>query len=155
MTTIPLTPAMYAMLARAGARPDGSIETRKQTADALRVRGLAVVTLLSSGRVGVTLTALGRHRLKEAEAEEAAAPRPLVTWTSGRYGTLTGTVGTVDVFSIARSTSTSNPGFYLDSRLFVTSRELHRDETAAKDTAEVNFRAWIAELGLQPIPGGA
>jgi hypothetical protein len=156
MTTIPLTPAMYAMLARAGARADGSIETKKQTAAALRARGLAVVAPLSSGRVGVITTELGRRRLAEAQSEETGTARPLIRWERGRYSSIRGDVGKVsDIVSISSSTNTSKPGFYLDCKLFVVSRERYVTEDAAKAAAEVAFRAWIAKLGLQPIAGGA
>jgi hypothetical protein len=153
MTTIPLTPAMYAMLARAGARDDGSIETKRQTAHALHTRGLVLITPLSSGRVGVTITGLGRQRLDEADAADARGPQPLIRWERGRYSSIRGDVGEIsDVFTVSASTNTSKPGYYLDCRLFATSRELYGNEDAAKEAAEVLFRAWIAQLGLQQIP---
>jgi hypothetical protein len=153
MTTIPLTPAMYAMLARAGARDDGSIETKRQTAHALHTRGLVLITPLSSGRVGVTITGLGRQRLDEAEAADARGPQPLIRWERGRYSTIEGHVGEItNLLQVSRSTNASKPGFYLDCKLFTTSRERYENEDLAKASAEVLFRDWISRLGLQQIP---
>jgi hypothetical protein len=81
---------------------------------------------------------------------------PLIRWERGRYSSIRGDVGEVsDVVTISSSTNTSKPGFYVDCKLFVVSRERYATEDAAKAAAEAAFRAWIAKLGLQPIAGGA
>jgi hypothetical protein len=152
MTTIDLTPAMHEMLIRAAVHADGSVESKTMTARALENRRLAFLTPLSSGRVNVRANDTGRQLL--AEIAEKRETESLIRWEMGRYSSIRGHVGEIeDLFTISSSTNTRKPGYYLDCRLFATSRALHADEAVAKQAAETAFREWIGQLGLQPVPG--
>jgi hypothetical protein len=160
MTTIPLTPAMFEMLRRAGdAGPQGSVETKIMTAEGLQRRGLVTLTPVDTatdGRFVVRVTNEGRHRLTYNKAEEAPAEQ-LIAWRDAPYGIKDGYVRGIQLFEIARSTRSRGSGiWHLHSRVLseivTIPHEGYGDVDGAQIGAENLFRQFARRLGLAPTP---
>lgn len=157
MTTIPLTPQMFAMLERAGeAGQRGSMESKVMTAEGLARRGLVHIGRWANGRVTVRLTVEGLRRLKTDQAEEVSG-EALVTWKDVGNGIHAGSVRGVELFELARAYDNPlSPVWYLRSEVLAEVVEFPHsafgDLDAAKVRAENLFRAFARRLGLAPTP---
>lgn len=154
MTTIPLTPAMYDMLKRAGDGGSvGSLERKTLTADGLRRRGLVTVGSCASGEVVVRVTAEGRRRLSYDHAQEMPGS-PLITWSEPEYGPHYGLVRGVELFEL-EGTGVGTGRLYRLRSVILTEvidfpHEGFAAVEAAKVAAENLFRAFARRLGLAP-----
>jgi hypothetical protein len=157
MTTIPLTPASFEMLKRAGeAGPRGSLEHKILTAQALAKRGLATLGTWASGAVSVRLTIEGQRRLVTDQAEEMPGA-PLITWRDAGHGVHAGYVRGVELFELASAYDTPlSPVWFLRSLALGEVIELPHGAygtiEGAKVSAEHLFRAFARRLGLAPTP---
>ena len=156
MTTIPLTPAMFAMLKRAGEFPSsGSLESKIMTAEALERRGLATLGSSACGKVAVRLTTEGFRRLTDDQAEEIPGA-PLITWRNAPYGIKNGYVRGVELFELARSTNLRFQVWHLRSRVLQEVIDFPHQGFGTPEGAQVAaenlFRAFARRLGLVPTP---
>lgn len=157
MTTIPLTPAAFEMLKRAGdAGPRGSLESKVMTAEGLQKRGLATLGTWASGAVTVRLTLEGQRRLVTDQAEEFPG-EPLIAWRDAGHGIYFGDVRGTPLFELARAYDTPlSPVWYLRSDVLAEIVDfpigVYGTDQGAKVSAENLFRAFARRLGLAPRP---